>query len=169
MVVIIRAPFSFEIEQIEIEIGMLRKQVVDKPHLDVVDRVSEGAVLSVFALMNFTRVTVAELSLVLVLVVKAFYSVMRPSALIPLGTFFGVRELAKLRGVEQVVPPLVLDRVKIVAALVVVGYVFTGTFEPLEICQVEVLHCERVLGPLRCLCELDEVRGGSSACGLSLS
>jgi hypothetical protein len=69
----------------------------------------KGAVVPVLALADFVRKAMAELSLVLVLMVKPFYPVMRPPALISFGAFFSIRELAQLRSVHVVIPSLVFN------------------------------------------------------------
>ena len=74
-----------------------------------------------------------EFRLILILVVESLDSIMRPSAFVPFGAFFSVGKFAKLRRVEVVISPLVLDRVVVVAGLVVVGSILPWALYPLEV------------------------------------
>jgi len=85
---------------------------------------------------------VAELSLILVLMIKAFYSVMRSSTLVPFRTFLSVSKLTELGSVEVVVSTLVFYRVEVVATLVVMSQVFFGTFYPFEVLQIQMFELD---------------------------
>lgn len=80
-----------------------------------------------------------ELSLVLVFVVESLNSVVGSSAAFLLGAFLGLSELAELRSVVVIVSSLVLDGVVVVATLVIVGCIFLGAFNPLEVSKIEML------------------------------
>lgn len=82
----------------------------------------------------------AKLGLVFVLVVQAFYPVMCAPAFLALRTLLSVRKLAKLRGIDRIIPPLVLDRVEVKAAFVVVRDASPRTFLALEFAQVQMPH-----------------------------
>ena len=133
MFVVVRAPLCFKEEDVEVEIGILRHQVVHLPDFNVLDRVCEGAVVPILTLRDFVRESVTEFRLILVLVVESLDSIMRPSAFVPFGAFFSVGEFAKFWSVEVVISPLVLDRVVVVARLVVVGGILPWALNPLEV------------------------------------
>ena len=133
MFVVVRAPLCFEEEDEEVEIGILRHQVVHQPDFDVFDRVREGAVVPILTLRDFVRESVTEFRLILVLVVESLDSIMRPTAFVPFGAFFCVGKFAKFWSVEVVISPLVLDRVVVVAGLVVVGGILPWALYPLEV------------------------------------
>lgn len=71
VLMIIGAPLSFKVEDVKIEIyrSSWRQNVVRQPHLDIFDRMREGAVISVLALTYLVREAVAELGLILVFVI----------------------------------------------------------------------------------------------------
>ncbi len=71
VLMIIGAPLSFKVEDVKIEIyrSSWRQNVVHQPHLDIFDRMREGAVISVLALTYLVREAVAELGLILVFVI----------------------------------------------------------------------------------------------------
>jgi len=94
MFVIVRAPLGFEIEDVEIKVCMLWQQVMDQSHLDVLHRMRKRTIVPVLALPNFVWVAMAKFCLILVLVVEPLDSVVRSSALIPLGTPLSVSKLA---------------------------------------------------------------------------
>jgi hypothetical protein len=94
VVVIVWAPFSFEVKDEEVWVLVKWYQVVDKSHLDIFNRVGKGAIVLVLALGQFVWVTVAKLSLVLILVVKSLHSIMSSLALLLLWTSISVSELA---------------------------------------------------------------------------
>ena len=105
------APLCFEVKLVKVEVLLagLREQVMDQAHLDVLDRVSEGTILSVLALGNFAGEKVAKFGFVFVLVVEALDTVVRAAALVSLGTLFSFGELAKLGRVDIVVSTAVLQ------------------------------------------------------------
>jgi hypothetical protein len=156
VVVVVGAPLSLEVEDVEVEVLILRKDMVDESHLDIFDGVGERAVVSVLALGDLVGEEVTELGLVLVFVVESLYSVVGSSAFVLLGALFCVCELAELRSVEVVIPSLVLDRVVEVTTLVVVSSILLGTFNPLEVLQVQVLQLHRLSGPVMVLGQVDE-------------
>lgn len=164
MLVVVWAPLRLEVEYIEVEVRILWEQVMDQAHFDVVDRVSEGTILSILALLHLGGVTVAELSFVLVLVVKPLDSVMRAPTFVPFGTLFSVSELAQLGSVCAVVPPLVFDGMEIVAAFMVVRGVLAGTLRPLEVDEVQVTNSQGICR-VECLREQEEVRVGRIGAG----
>ena len=133
MFVVVRAPLCFEEEDEEVEIGILRHQVMHQPDFDVFDRVREGAVVPILTLRDLVRESVTEFRLILVLVVESLDSIMRPSAFVPFGAFFSVGKFAKFWSVEVVISPLVLDRVVVVAGLVVVRGILPWALYPLEV------------------------------------
>lgn len=94
MLVVVRAPFGFEVEHVKVKVGMLWQQMMHQTHLDVVDTVRERAVLSVLALLHFPRKAMTELCLVLVFMIESFHSVVGSSASVPLRALLSVRELA---------------------------------------------------------------------------
>jgi hypothetical protein len=66
---IIGAPFSFEIEYIEVKVLILWQQVVNQSNFDILYRVSEGAIIIIFTLLNFIWKEMTEFGFVLVLVI----------------------------------------------------------------------------------------------------
>lgn len=140
MFVVVRAPLGLEVEDIEVEVLVRREQVMDQTHLDVVDGVCEGTVFPVLALLYLRGEAVTEFRLVFIFMVESLHSVMRPPAFVFFGTFFSICEFTELRGIEVVVSALVLDRVIIIAALMVVRGIFAGTFDSLEIYEVQMLY-----------------------------
>ena len=69
MLMVIRTPFRLEVEDIEVEVLVLRQQMVDQTHFDILNRVREGTIVSVLALLNFVREAMTEFGLILVLMV----------------------------------------------------------------------------------------------------
>ena len=133
MFVVVRAPLCFEEEYEEVKIGILRHQVVHQPDFNVFDGMREGAVVPILTLRDFVRESVTKFSLILVLVVESLDSIMRPSAFVPFGAFFSVGKFAKFWCVQVVISPLVLDRVVVVAGLVVVRSTLPRALYPLEV------------------------------------
>jgi len=138
MFMIVGAPFCFEKEDIEVEVGILRHQVMNEPDLNILHRVSKRAIVSVLTLRNLMREAVAELRFILVLVIEALNSVMRSTAFISFWAFFSVREFAKLRSIKIVISPLVFNGVVIVAGLVIMRSILSRAFYSLEILKVKV-------------------------------
>lgn len=66
---IIGAPFGFEVEYVKIVVLVTREQMMNQSNFDVLYWVSEGAIVSIFTLLYFVGIAVAELRLILVLVV----------------------------------------------------------------------------------------------------
>jgi hypothetical protein len=66
---IIGAPFSLEVEYIEVKVLILRQQVVNQSNFDILYRVSEGAIIIIFTLLNFIWKEMTEFGFVLVLVI----------------------------------------------------------------------------------------------------
>ena len=73
---------------------------------------------------------------------------MRSSALISFRAPFGNCEFAELRCVLVIVSPFVLDRVKVVAALMIVWCIFPGTLKSLKINQVQVPYLHQLPSPV---------------------
>lgn len=73
---------------------------------------------------------------------------MGSSASLPLRTFFGLRELTKLRRVAVVVSSLVFNGVVVVAAFVVVRCILFRTLDPFKISEVKVLDYHRFAGSM---------------------
>lgn len=82
VVVVEGAPLSFEIKHVEVEVSydLARLGEVNEPNFDILHRVSEGTIVSVFTRVNLRRVLEAEFSLIFIFVIQALYPVMRPSA-----------------------------------------------------------------------------------------
>lgn len=123
VVVVKGAPLCFEIEDVEVEISndLARLSEVNEPYFDVFHRVSKGTIVSIFTCVNLRRVLDAEFSLVLIFVIQAFYSVVCSSAFRMLGTSLGLSKLAQFRSVKIITATSILERMKKVAAFVVVG------------------------------------------------
>lgn len=128
-------PFGFEVEDEEIEVAGLDAwhEVVDEADFDVLDRVRKRTVIPVLTLANFIRVKVAKLGFVLVPVVKTLHPVVCPPAPLVLRTLLRLSEFAKLRRVQLVFSPLVLDAVEEEATLMVVRIASIRTFKALEV------------------------------------
>jgi len=132
MFMIIRAPFSFKPINVELDYLPPLFDQPHQPHLYLLYRVRKRAILPVLAIRNLIRIKMTELSLILVLVIKAFDTVMRSTAFITFGAFLGVGEFAELGGVEGVEATRVFKGVGKVTGLVVVGGREVGTGKTLE-------------------------------------
>lgn len=123
VVVVEGAPLGFEIKDVEVEISndLARLSEVNEPDFDVFHRVSKGTIVSIFTCVNLRRVLDAEFSLVLIFVIQAFYSVVCSSAFRMLGTSLGLSKLTQFRSVKIITATSILERMKKVAAFVVVG------------------------------------------------
>jgi hypothetical protein len=66
---VVRAPFGFEKENVKVEIRMVRQQVVDQSHFNIIYGMSERAILSIFTDSNFVWITVAKFSFILIFVI----------------------------------------------------------------------------------------------------
>lgn len=105
---IIWAPFSFEIKDIEVEVLVLRKKMVNKSYLDIFYRVSKGTIISILTLLDFIRKEMTEFGFVLVFMIKPFNTVMSSSALVLFRAFFSLRKFAQFWSVIVIIPSLIL-------------------------------------------------------------
>ena len=94
---VVRTPFCFEEEYIEVKILISWQKMMDESHLNIFDRVCKGAVFTIFTLLNFGRKLMTKLGFVLVFVIQALDSVVGPPALVLLRTFLRLSKLTKLR------------------------------------------------------------------------
>ena len=92
MFVIVRAPFCLKEKDIEVEIRMLREQMMNEANFYILYWVCERTIVSVLALLYFVREAVAKLRLVFVLMIQSFNAVMRSSAFVSFGTLLCVGE-----------------------------------------------------------------------------
>ena len=99
MFVVVGAPFSFEEEDVEVEVLVSREQMVDESDFDIFNRVGKGAIFTIFTLLYFGRELMAEFSFIFVLVIQPFNSVVSPSAFILLRTLLSFREFAQFRSI----------------------------------------------------------------------
>jgi hypothetical protein len=106
---IIRAPFSFEVENEEVVVLVSWQQVVDQSDLNVLDRVCERTVVSIFALLDLVGEEVAEFGFVFVFVIEALDSVMSSPTLFSFGALLSFSEFAQFRRVEVIISSSVLD------------------------------------------------------------
>ena len=102
------------------------------------------------------RVVVAEFSLVLVLVVEPLHSVVGAAAPVFLRAALGLCEFAKFRRVEAVVTAPVLQRVVVVAGLVVVRRSPLRALELLEPAQHQVPDGDWIAGEVVYVLSLSE-------------
>ena len=116
----------------------------------------KGAEVDIFALLNFVREEVTELSLVFILVIKTFHTVVGPAAFVLLRTFLRVREFAELGSVVVVVTTLVLYRMEVIATFVVVGGILFRTLEAFEVFEVEMLELEGLASAMMEFVQVDE-------------
>lgn len=134
------APLSLEVEHVEVEVDLVRNDnLMEQSDLDVLDGVSKTAKVAILARGDLAWVKVAEFGLVLLTVVESLHTVVSTLALVAFWALFSLGKLAKLRGVDPVLSPPVLEGVEEVACLVVVSRALRGTFKPLEFVQQEVL------------------------------
>lgn len=116
----------------------------------------EGAEVDIFALLNFVREEVTELSLVFILVIKPLHTVVGPPAFVFLRTFLRVCKFAELWSVVVVVATLVLYRMEVIATFVVVGGILFRTLEAFEVFEVEVLELEGLASAMMEFVQVDE-------------
>lgn len=101
------APLCLEVKHVEVEIWLaatlivamhsfvwICNHLVDQTHLDIFNRVSEAAEVAILALADLIRVVVAELSLILITVVKSFDPIVSSLATIIFGTSVSLSEFA---------------------------------------------------------------------------
>jgi hypothetical protein len=69
MFMVIGAPFSLKVEDKEVKILVLRKQMMNQTNFNIFYRVSEGAVITVFTLLNLIWMKMTKLSFVLIFMI----------------------------------------------------------------------------------------------------
>lgn len=67
--VVVRAPFGFEKEYVKVEIRIGGHQVMDKTHFDILYRMGERTIISIFTGSYFVWIAVAEFSFILIFVI----------------------------------------------------------------------------------------------------
>jgi len=158
------APLCLEVKHVEVKIWLAAMHIfvwicnhlVDQTHLDIFNRVSKAAKVAILTLADLVRVEVAELSLVLVTVVKSFDPIVSSFATIVLWTPVSLGKFAKLWRVEPIRPSLVLLRMIEVARLVVVSQAAAWTLQNLKLTQDEVTDQHWLLCPVMDLERLEE-------------
>lgn len=154
---VVWTPFCFEVENKEVIVLVVRQQVMNQPDFDIFNRMSEGTILLVLAVSNFVRVTMAELSLVLVFVVKPFDSIVSSLTLSRFGTSVSVSELAKFWGVGIVISSPILAWMEKVAAFMVVWTCLLRALECFERIKNEVPYSDLLPWSVVCLREYNKV------------
>ena len=79
VLLVVRAPLCFEVVHVEVWVPL---HLLDEPDLQLFGAVSERAIFTVIAFVEMLRILGAELSLVLLWVVHAFYAVVRHEAFV---------------------------------------------------------------------------------------
>ena len=109
-----RTPFSLEVVHVEIRIS---RHLMQKSRFDIIDRVSKGAELFVFAL---ARLLSAKSGLVLFRMVKSFDTIMCKLAIVFVIALFSFSVFANISRIHFVFPPPIYAAMVIRAVLMVV-------------------------------------------------
>lgn len=89
-----------------------------------------------------------EFGLILVFVIESLYSVMRSSAFVFFWAFFSVGKFTKFGSIQIIIPPFILNRMKIVAGFMIVRSILSRAFNPFEILEIQVSNRELLSGPV---------------------
>jgi hypothetical protein len=98
----------------------MRLDKMDKSYLDIFNCVSERTKVAILALSYFSGVHVAKLSLVFIFVIQTFDSIVCTTTIFIFRASVCLSKFAKLWCVKRVISSLVLNRMIVVACLVIV-------------------------------------------------
>lgn len=94
---------------------------------------SEGTVVTIFALRDLGRIEVTKFSFVLIFMIQSLYSIVSSPTLFFFRTLFSFSKLAELRSVVIIVSSFVFDRMVVITAFVIVWLILFWAFDSFEI------------------------------------